>query len=82
MRAVRKMYVAYGTATDMCAALGVSNSWLSNACNSEGTLKGVSVYSYWTDKEVKLTDEQLAARAVDALSEKTKERLRAMLKGV
>lgn len=81
MGTARKVYVVRGYAEDMCAALGVSRSWLSNACKNGGKLKGLDVYQCWTDKEEPDAD-GIAMRAVDALGKDARERLRTLLKGV
>lgn len=80
MRDVRKVFVAEGNASDMCEALGVSSSWLSNAAKNGGTLKGLHVFSYWTDRKKELSEEEMAALAVDAISERARRRLRALIK--
>lgn len=80
MRGVRKVFVAWGDSKAMCDALGVSLSWLCNAANNEGKLKGLNVYSYSTDKRAELDDDELAALAVDTISDKARERLRALIK--
>ena len=80
MRDVRKVFVAEGTASDMCEALGVSSSWLSNAAKNGSELKGLHVYSYWTYRKRELSEEEMAAMAVDAISERARRRLRALIK--
>lgn len=80
MREVRKIYVAEGHADDMCEALGVSSSWLSNAAKNGGELKRLHVYSYWTDRKKELTEEEMAAMAVDAISERARMRLKALIR--
>ena len=80
MRDVRKVYVAEGNAKEMCEAMDVSSSWLSNAAKNGGTLKGLHVYSYWTDRKKELTEEEMAALAVDALSDRARRRLIALIK--
>lgn len=80
MQGTRKVFVAYGDSDAMCDALGVSLSWLHNAAKNEGTLKGLSVYSYWTNRKKKLSEEEMAALAVDALSDETRRRLKALIR--
>ena len=80
MRDVRKVFVAEGNASAMCEALGVSSSWLSNAAKNGSELKGLHVYSYWTDRKKKLTEEEMAALAVDAISERARTRLKALIR--
>lgn len=77
---VRKVFVAEGGSSEMCEAMGVSSSWLSNAAKNGGTLKGLHVYSYWTDRQKKLSEEEMAALAVDAISERARMRLKALIR--
>ena len=80
MQGVKKVYVAYGYSEDMTSALGVSPSWLSNAANNGGKVKGLHVYGYETNVSLELTEDELAELAVGSISEMARKRLRALIK--
>lgn len=80
MQGVRKVYVAYGYSEDMCAALGVTPSWLSNAAGNGGKVKGLHVYGYETNVSLELTEQELAELAVSSISERARKRLRSLIK--